>query len=191
MTKRMSEKGMTLTELMVVLSIIIITSAIAIPMYISDLPRQKAKAVAQGLLGDLRTARAKAVANNASYLVCFNQAGQSYTLRPEIDPAIMDCTAAPAEKTVDFKQNFNGVQFNIGPADQVCTGASSTDPVDFVLNTARFNRLGSSVDGGNNFWSGAVYVMNINDSKQQVYCAQVEGSSGRAKLYKWDNAQWK
>ncbi|MBI3810902.1 MAG: prepilin-type N-terminal cleavage/methylation domain-containing protein [Nitrospirae bacterium] len=190
MTNLATEKGLTLVELMVVLSIIIITAAIAIPMYISDLPRQKANAVAQGLLGDLRMARAKAVANNASYLLCFNQAGESYTLRPETG-AVMDCSAGTAEKTVDFTQNYNGVQFSIGPADQVCIGATSTDPINFVKNTARFNRLGSSVDGDNNFWSGAVYVMNIYDSKQQVYCAQVEGSSGRTRLYKWDKGQWK
>lgn len=190
MSNRMNEKGVTLTELMVVLGIIAITAAIAIPMYISDLPRQRTKAAAQGLLSDLRLARGRAVANNQPYLICFNETtNTSYTLRQE-GATPLNCTGT-INKTVDFTMNHPGVQFNIGNSTTPCTGVSAIDPVNFVNGTARFNRLGSSVDGNNSFWDGAVYVANTRDPNLQAYCVQVEGSTGRAKLWKWDNGGWK
>lgn len=190
MSNRMNEKGVTLTELMVVLAIIAITAAIAIPMYISDLPRQKTKAAAQGLLSDLRLARGRAVANNQPYLICFDST-TSYKLGAEILGSTMDCNAIQVAKTVDFTKSHNGVQFSVGISSKPCTGAATLDAIDFLNDTARFNRLGSSVDGGNSFRPGAVYVTNTKDSKQQVYCVQAEGSTGRAKLYKWDQGNWK
>jgi prepilin-type N-terminal cleavage/methylation domain-containing protein len=192
MTNLVNEKGLTLTELMVVLSIIVITAAIAIPMYISDLPRQRTKAVAQGLLADLRMARGRAVANNQSYLICFDgsTATPGYTLRPETG-AVMDCKAGTVQKTVDFSRDYSGVQFNVGNSSQPCPGVLNSDVVNFLLNTARFNRLGSSVDGNNSFLDGSVTVTNIKDPNLQAYCLEVEGSTGRVRIYKWDDAQWK
>ncbi len=187
-------KGMSLTELMVVLAIVAITAAIAIPMYISDLPRQKAKAAAQGVMMDLRLARAKAVAGNQVYLVCFDST-TSYKLGTETLGSTMDCGAITVEKTVDFTKSYKGVQFGVGNSgSNVCEGATNTNAIYFPSNTARFNNRGSSVDGSNAFWGGgAVYLTNTQDSRQQTYCVQVDGTTGRAKLWRWDTGDltWK
>ena len=186
---RLNEKGMTLTELMVVLAIIVITAAIAIPMYVSDLPRQKTKSAAQGLLGDLRLARGRAVANNQAYLICFDETNNRYTLRQEPVGLAFNCTGT-IEKTVDFVKSHNGVAFSVGESATPCTGSATLEAVNFVNNTARFNRLGSSVDGNNGFFNGAVYVTNAKDPRKQVFCVQVEGSTGRSKLWKWQDGSW-
>jgi len=191
MTNLSNQKGLTLTELMVVLSIIVITAAIAIPMYVSDLPRQRTKAAAQGLLADLRNARGRAVANNAFYLICFDASSESYTLRQEPSGGVaFDCTGKVV-KTVDLKTDYYGVEFNVGSSSQPCPGVADVDVINFTKDTVRFNRLGSSVDGNNAFRDGSVTVTNIKDPNLQAYCAEVEGSTGRVRLYKWDDAQWK
>jgi len=184
-------KGVTLTELMIVLSIIAITAAIVIPMYTADLPRQKAKAAAQQMLTDLRLARARAVANNQAYLICFNTDG--YTLTPQAGgPTDCDAAAANLRKTVDFIKSFSGVKFQVGTIGGACPGMTTTQAIAFPSEVARFTRLGSSVDGSDNSVDGVVYLTNTQDPKQQTYCVQVEGTTGRAKLYRWDTADgWK
>lgn len=188
----MNNKGLTLNELMIVLAIIAITAAVAVPMYVSDLPRQKAKAAAQSLLTDLRVARARAVANNQGYLVCFDSS-TTYKLASG-GTNTTSCASLPAgqiDKAVDFRTNHDGVQFAVGTIGGACPGANTTNPISFVNNIARFSKRGSSVDGSNTFYSGVVYLTNIRDSKQSTYCIDVEGTTGRAKLYAWAKGAWK
>lgn len=180
-----STRGLTLTELMIVLAIIIITAAIAIPTYIAELPRQRLKAVAQGMLADLRLARARAVANNQPYLLCFDST-TTYKLASG-SLSTTNCTPLAPEKTVDFKKNYKGVQFGVGNTTLACPDMASMIPINFVNDIARFNNRGSSVDGsGALLLNGGVYLTNTQDPNRGTYCVHVEGTTGRAKLYRWD-----
>ncbi|MEK6683277.1 MAG: GspH/FimT family pseudopilin [Nitrospirota bacterium] len=184
MTNLTNKKGVTLTELMVVLAIVMITAAIAIPAYVSDLPRQRAKAAAQGMHADLRLARSRAVANNTPYLVCFTST--SYQL-----VSAANCQAAGVttiDKTVDFEKDYKGVRFGVGGSTGACKETTSHEPIYFPGGSmARFDIRGSSVDGNGTFYpGGVVYLTNTLDPNQSAYCVQVEGTTGRAKLYRWN-----
>ena len=192
-------KGLTITELMIVLAIVMITAGISIPMYISDIPRQRVKAAAQQMMTDLRLARARAVANNQAYLVCFGS-DTTYKMAPEINDDATDCDTAETiaiwkvqVKAVDYVKTHSGVQFGIGNSgSNPCMGqtTSPSSAVEFSSKIARFDKRGSSVDGSGALYSGAVYLTNPRDSKNRTYCVQVEASTGRAKLYKWDQGAW-
>lgn len=188
---RLDQKGVTLMELMITLAIVAITAAISIPMYINDLPRQRVKGAAQGVLTDLRLSRARAVANNAPYLLCFS--GSSYTLVSGGLVSSTNCTGGGMieEKKVDFNTDFNGVEFGVQTGVANCPGSGSTsNAVGFVDSIARFNRLGASVDGSGTLFNGVVYLKNPKDAKKSAYCIQVDGMTGRGKLYRWIQGEW-
>ena len=189
----LNTKGLTLVELMIVVSIILIISAIAIPSYISDLPRQRLKGAAINLLTDMRMARARAVASNQNYLVCFDTALPGYTL--VLEDASMDCTpATPAnvEKTVNFKSDYGGVTFGRGNSTVCGNFAGANEDITFTAKTARFDRNGSAINGAANpaITPGLVYLTNPRDTPDRAFCVDVQGTTGRAKLHKWDG-EWK
>lgn len=67
------EKGFSLTEIMVVLAIVGIVAAIALPTFFSStLPHMKLKGAARDIYTTLQTARSKAVNSNIQYAVQFN-----------------------------------------------------------------------------------------------------------------------
>ena len=188
----LNTKGLTLVELMIVVSIILIITAIAIPSYFSDLPRQRLKGAATNLLIDMRMARSRAVASNQHYLVCFDNVspGFGYTLVLENVASPMDCSAGALEKTVDFDLNYAGVVFGKGTST-VCGGFAGTDePITFTAAKARFNRNGSAVDNTDTIGPGLIYLTNTRDTPDRAYCVHVEGTTGRAKLHRWDK-EWK
>ncbi len=181
---RLDQQGVTLTELVVALAIVMITAAIGIPMYVSNIPHQRLKAAGQDLITNLRLARGKAVATNQPYLVCFDTSTQSYRLAPEAG-AVLACNSV--EKTIGLNDSYAGVAFGVGSIGTPCPEALSTNPIGFPGNAARFSSRGASVDNSSAIvTSAAVYLTNTRDPQRETYCVQVEGTTGRSRLWRWD-----
>ena len=64
-------KGFTLAELMVVIAIIGITTAIAIPYFVGQMPRYRLNGAARQVMGDLMWARMEAVSQNNEFKIFF------------------------------------------------------------------------------------------------------------------------
>jgi len=78
MMKKMKNSGFTLLELMVVIAIVAIMAAIAIPNYISWLPDRRLAAGAQDILQGLQKSRSKAIVTNRRVVVNFNTGADSF-----------------------------------------------------------------------------------------------------------------
>lgn len=190
-----TQTGVTLVELMVVLAIIAITAAIAAPLFLLNLPHQRLKSAALDLIADTRLARSLAVSNNTHYFICFTGDTQ-YQIDEVQDPdTATDCTSSntPTEKNVDLTAQYTGVKFGYVEGLQRCPDKGDTinNAINFTNNRATFNSRGASMNGtggGAGVETGAVYLTNTQDPDQETFCVQVEGTTGRAKLYQWNDS---
>ena len=72
--------GVSILEVMVVIAIIVIMSAIAVPSYIGWLPKYRLSTSARDVLSDLEFARGAAVKENASVVFELNMVNDSYNV---------------------------------------------------------------------------------------------------------------
>uniref|UniRef100_UPI0040579299 pilus assembly FimT family protein n=1 Tax=Candidatus Electrothrix sp. TaxID=2170559 RepID=UPI0040579299 len=76
--KRKEVGGFSFVELMVVIALIGILSAISIPSFLSGLPEKRLKAAVRNVYADLHKARSLAVKKNKKITVRFDEAGSYY-----------------------------------------------------------------------------------------------------------------
>ena len=75
-----NRKGFTMTEVVVVLSVLGIMTAISVPSYISWLPRHKLQTSVRQIYDDLNLAKMQAVRRNTDLCITFNTAAETYTV---------------------------------------------------------------------------------------------------------------
>jgi type IV fimbrial biogenesis protein FimT len=73
-----NNSGLTMAEVMVVIGIIGIISAIAIPNFVGWLPKQRLNSATNDVLGVIQSARLRALKDHASVAIVFNAAADSY-----------------------------------------------------------------------------------------------------------------
>ena len=83
-TKKRSN-GFSFVELMVVIALVGILSAISIPSFLSALPEKRLKAAARNVYADLQRARVLAVKKNKKVTVRFNEAEEYYYIDEDED----------------------------------------------------------------------------------------------------------
>ncbi|MCP4579692.1 MAG: prepilin-type N-terminal cleavage/methylation domain-containing protein [Deltaproteobacteria bacterium] len=118
--------GFTLMEMIVVVAVFSILAAIAIPSFMSLLPGMRLNGAARQVLGDLMTARMKAVKLNQRTKVFFDN---SYQYRI-CDDADNNDTVTSGEGDVEDKSiqaNYQDVSFDLN---------NTSDPVFFPKGTA-------------------------------------------------------
>lgn len=123
------EVGVTLTELVVVVTVIIIFAAASLPMLGSIIPELKTRGAAEQVVETLRNARQNAIGTTATYRVII-QSNQLQTLCTNGTPAGNTC---PANRPPDLTEAVVGgatlagtpgeMQFD--PKGSVATGAGS------------------------------------------------------------------
>jgi len=78
--KLKNRKGFTMTEVVVVLSLLGILTAIAIPSFISWLPRHRLQTSTRQIYDDLNLAKIRAVRANIDSCITFNVGNDNYTV---------------------------------------------------------------------------------------------------------------
>jgi prepilin-type N-terminal cleavage/methylation domain-containing protein len=174
--KRRSSTGFTLIELMIILFILGILMAIAIPSFSSWLPEYRLKRAVRELYSNMQFAKMKAISAHETYRLTFNYTGNSYMLqRPD----------ASIKKNIDFLDYdpYGNIGYGKGSATKSANSSGGPIPSDFISfqnNRAAFNSRGT----GSN---GYVYLANSNGT---AYAVGI-WSAGFVKIKKWNDAKKK
>jgi len=121
------QSGFTLIEMMVVIGIFAIVSAIAIPNFISWLPGMRLNGAARQVMGDLMAARMNAVKQNNRFRVFFNSPGtnQYQILDDDDNNNSADTGEAITTPPKNIQTNYHDVTFS-----------STTNPIFYPRGTA-------------------------------------------------------
>jgi prepilin-type N-terminal cleavage/methylation domain-containing protein len=175
-----NSKGMTLVELMVVVVIVGIMSAMAIPMIRNTRP--KLKAAARDIISDLQVTRLNAMRDGrlARWRLTFDSDGKSYTVSHltslgndnKIDT---DDDGYETDKTVNLGDRSPNIKFGSGYGPIPDSDADTSDGVTFTGNKVTFRSDGSANMGG------TIYVMDIK-SKDTI-ATSVVFTTGRIHTY--------
>jgi prepilin-type N-terminal cleavage/methylation domain-containing protein len=100
-----NQKGLTLTELIVTVSLITILAAVGVGTFFNSLPRYRLNAAARDLVSNMRTARQMAATQNISYSIQFLST-TTYSILGKVVAAPNDVSwAMPAVPVLNFQPN--------------------------------------------------------------------------------------
>jgi len=100
-----NQKGFTMAELMIAVSIVIILAAVGVGTFYSSLPRYRLNAAARDLVSNMRMARQMAATQNSSYSIQFLST-TSYSILGKVVSAPHDVSwAMPAVAVLNFQPN--------------------------------------------------------------------------------------
>jgi prepilin-type N-terminal cleavage/methylation domain-containing protein len=156
--KHLSERGITLVELLTVIVLIGIIAAMAVPNFNNAIIKIKHKSAARDLLGKMRIARSYAISRGVRYGVYINTAGKYY---------------------ITFRDKNSDDDYDSPPTDSVedsttlDANLSFTAPT-FADSTVVFKNDGSASGGG--------YVGVVNDKNHDTTRVNVTAAVGRVWL---------
>jgi len=107
--------GFSFVELMVVIALVGILSAISIPSFLSALPEKRLKAAARNVYVDLQRARVLAVKKNKKVTVRFNEAEEYYYIDEDEDGTV-GYKEWNSDETRGDLSDYGGVIFGKGGA---------------------------------------------------------------------------
>jgi prepilin-type N-terminal cleavage/methylation domain-containing protein len=171
-------EGFSLVELMVVIAIVGLLGAFALPSYISSMPRRRLKAAVREQYGVLQQARLMAVKNRLSVRVCFNVSSRLYYLDTfdigNSDANEKKCDSS--ERTFDLKK-YHDITFG-------CAGAKKNWDSNAISQASyiTFSPTGTA-------YSRTVYLQNT-EAPSECFAVTSQGS-GALKVRWFDGKKWK
>ena len=168
---RRGESGFTLTEVMMICTVLAILSAIAIPGFAHWLPNYRLRSATRDLFSNFQLAKQVAIKKGTHCTITFNQAigGQSkdYVVYVDSDQDL-ECDAGEEVVTsVLFSERYKGVEFDTtkGGGDGITFTDNDDVPgrpsIAFVSNGVTRNNAGGAA-------SGTAYLRNSNGGSESV-----------------------
>jgi len=176
------EQGITLVEITIVLAVLAVMAAIAIPSYVNMLPRIELKRAATELSNAFMDSRMRSVKEVRDYAVSFDLTAETYTVMwPETDSSLCD--------TPPYFPGWAGNECRnlIALSKKIDVYADTSDPgvASFSGNDVVFRPNGTASTAGYE----AVYFRNLPPSGER-YRVKVLGVTGKISVEKWKGGAW-
>jgi type II secretory pathway pseudopilin PulG len=181
-----TEQGFTLIEGVVVISVIMILSAIAILGFGSALRNAKSDQAMDALVSQLRAARELAISHRCEVQVQFVGSNQITTTE------IWLAGTPPPPATVSLEGGATYQIFATVPDTPMAFGNSSAVYFEGISGgppLMKFTTTGAFVDAGNTFVNGTVFV-GITGQPRTARAITILGATGRVRQYHWDGTAW-
>jgi len=175
-------RGSSLVEVMVVVVLITLAAAVAVPAYLSWLPDIRLRDAARDLYATMQEAKTLAVKETRDVAVVFDVAGGQYLLCSDAgaDGSWSSWADNTVVRTTVFATDYGqGVGYGHGSATSA-VGSGFDDEVTYAGNVVVF-----SPDGLCN--PGYVYLDNVNANKTYAVGSTVSGS---VRLQRWLGTGW-
>lgn len=140
--RRKTFQAFTLMELLLVLIVIGIAAALAIPLYVSAADTQL-RTAASMIASDLEYAKSMSISTGKSHSVVFDTSAESYSIKDSDGQVIAHPVHIGSDYTVDFANDSRLNKVNI-----VNTNFGAANTVSFDNIGAPFNGSGAALSGG-------------------------------------------
>ncbi len=141
-----SQKGVTLLETLMVIIILIVVAAIAVPGFRKMATNGNLKAAAKDIMSDFASARERAISENVNYSIVFDQGNNRYTVTGLTNPK------SPAHVASDI--SISAVSFGTSPLVFQARGTTSP-PGDKTISLANGRGSTATITLGT---AGRIYV---------------------------------
>ncbi|MEW6615753.1 MAG: GspH/FimT family pseudopilin [Thermodesulfobacteriota bacterium] len=178
--------GFTIIELIVVVGIVCVTAAIAIPNIISWIPTIRVNSAARDLVSEMQLARMKAVSERNDYVITFDTTTYEYSIYDDGDNDFSTAGVETSElvKTVDVDTKYKGIQFGYVAGETGTSGTAISSSITFSSSNETFEPNGTANK------NGSIYLIPTEDiagSRRDRQRAITVIQTGRIKLWKYDS----
>jgi prepilin-type N-terminal cleavage/methylation domain-containing protein len=183
--RRSDAHGFTLTEVLIVIIVGGILSAIAIPAFMTWAPKYRANGAARELFSELMAAKAKAISEGNNYIVSFDTGNNAYTIHDDDDgDGVQDM--GESVRTVSIPASYEGIAYGYIDANN-----PSGDPISGVVTFTGSPPRVTFMPSGLANKLGAVYLKPADETtrKDRQRCITVL-RTGRVRLYKHSGTSW-
>ena len=186
MRQRAQQQGFTLAEVIMVLAIIGILAAIAIPNFLAWQPNLRIKTAARDLYSSMQKARAEAIKTNRDWAIVFDTANNRYVLcsSPGADNSWSTLADNTAVETIDLTNYKSGIGYGHGTITGNNSVTGGPIPADNVSYLTPNNVLVVNSRATAN--AGYVYLHNQDNT---VYAVGTQ-SSGAISSKRWMGGSW-
>jgi prepilin-type N-terminal cleavage/methylation domain-containing protein len=176
------ERGFSAAELMVVVGIVGVVSAMAVFQIGAAQPAIRGDGAMRIIMGNLNTARERSITERRNFIVEFIEPNQVRLERQEVPVGTTVLSTIPLEGGVRFYlfDHLPDTPEAFGKGGAIDFGAAET--ILFSTDGTLINQSGAPANG--------TVFLGIPGQPRSARAVTVLGTTGRVRAYKWDGSRW-